>query len=159
MMESAYFDTSALVKRYVAETGSHWVNALLAPSCTLPIFTSQLTVVEATCAFARRAREDTLASKNYDDLLAAFNYDTAYRYIIADVMQITVETACQLSGTHPLRAYDAIHLATALLLNREMIRNNKPSMTFICADKRLLDIAEAENLDTENPNDHDQHDR
>ena len=29
MMEFAYFDTSALVKRYVAEVGSPWVNSLL----------------------------------------------------------------------------------------------------------------------------------
>ncbi len=69
-------------------------------------------------------------------------------------MQVTVDTACKLSGTHRLRAYDAIHLATALLLNGEMIRNNKPPLTFICADNRLLEIAQAENLRTENPNDH-----
>ncbi len=154
MMEFAYFDTSALVKRYVAEVGSPWVNSLLTFPRTLTIFTSQLTVVETTCAFSRRRREGTLSSKNYEDLLAAFNYDTAYRYIVADVMQVTVDTACELSGTHPLRAYDAIHLATALLLNGEIIRNNKPPLTFICADNRLLEIAQAENLRTENPNDH-----
>ena len=69
-------------------------------------------------------------------------------------MPITIETACQLSGSYPLlRAYDAIHLATALLINCEIIRNNKPPLTFICADKRLLEIAQAENLRTENPND------
>ncbi|MDM8535473.1 type II toxin-antitoxin system VapC family toxin [Desulfobacterales bacterium HSG17] len=153
-MESAYFDTSALVKRYVEETGSQWVNALLISLRTLTIFTSQLTVVETTCAFSRRMREGTLSSKDYEKLMTAFGYDTTYRYIVADVMHITIETACELSGRHPLRAYDAVHLATAILINREMIRNSRQSLTFICADNRLLNIAQAENLHTENPNDH-----
>ena len=153
-MDSAYFDTSALVKQYVAEVGSQWVNSLLAPPHTLIIFTSQLTVVETTCAFSRRMREGALSSEDYETLLEAFKYDTTYQYIIADVMPVTIETACQLSATHPLRAYDAIHLATALLLNREMLRNNRDGLTFICADNRLLDIAQVENLNTENSNDH-----
>lgn len=154
MMESAYFDTSALVKRYVTESGSRWINSLLVFPCTLTVFTSQLTLVETTCAFSRRMREGSLSSQDYEELLKAFRYDIEYRYIVADVMPITVETACELSETHPLlRAYDAIHLATALLINCEIVRNNKPPLTFICADKRLLEIAQAENLQTENPND------
>jgi hypothetical protein len=155
MMEAAYFDTSALVKRYVTEAGSRRINALLVSPCTLTVFTSQLTLVETTCAFSRRMREGALTLKNYRELLAAFRYDTEYRYIVADVMPITVETACELAGRHPVRAYDAVQLATALLINGEIVRNNKPPLTFICADKRLLEIAQAENLHTENPNDKD----
>jgi len=151
-MKSAYFDTSALVKRYVSETGSKWVNNLLIPSLRLNVFTSGLTAVEAVCAFSRRMREGTLSSEDYDKLVTAFHYDMRYRYIVSDVMEITLDTACRLAESHPLRAYDAIHLATALLLNREMIRNGREWLTFVCADDRLLDIARAENLHTENPN-------
>ena len=153
-MQTAYFDTSTLVKRYVAEPGSHWVNSLLTASHAVTVFTSQLAVVETTCAFSRRRREGALASKDYEKLLTAFSYDLENRYIVADVMRTNIETACDLAGTHPLRAYDAVHLATAWLLNREMIRNNRQPLTFICVDNRLLDIAQAENLHTENPNDH-----
>ena len=61
-MSPAYLDTSALLKRYVAEVGSSWANALLADA-VIPLFCiSQLAVVEATCAFARRLRRDAVAT-------------------------------------------------------------------------------------------------
>jgi predicted nucleic acid-binding protein len=154
MMGTAYFDTSALVKRYVAEEGSQWIKTLFAPPINLIAFTSQLTVVETTCAFSRRMREGDLSSEDYEKLLTAFNYDVTYRHIVADVTQTTIETACDLAGIHPLRAYDAIHLATALLINRELIKNSRHPLTFVCADNRLIDIAKTENLHTENPNHH-----
>jgi len=153
-METAYFDTSALVKHYVAEIGSGWVNALLTSSPVPVVFTSQLTVVKTTCAFSRRLREGTLASGAYSRLLTAFNYDITYKYVVADVMPTTVDTACRMSGRHPLRAYDAVHLATVWLLNRELIRNGRLPLTFVCADDRLISIARAEGLVVENPNHH-----
>lgn len=151
-MQAVYFDTSALVKRYVEETGSQWVRGLITSSRNVAIFTSQLTIVESTSAFARRVREGVLSANDYEVLLTAFNYDAMYRYIIADVVDITIDKACDLAGRHPLRAYDAIHLATAFLLNHELIRNSRDALTFICADNRLLDIAQVENLLTMNPN-------
>lgn len=153
-MEIAYFDTSALVKRYVSEVGSNWVNNLLNPSNHLILFTSHLTVVEATCAFSRRLRERAISQNDYQTLRSALNYDITYEYIVVDIMQVTIGKACQLAANHPLRAYDAIHLSTALLLNNELIENRKSPLTFICADNRLISIAEAENLSTDNPNHH-----
>lgn len=153
-METAYFDTSALVKRYVAEEGSQWIKTLCAPPNNLIVCTSQMTVVETACAFSRRMREGALSSKDYKKLLTAFDYDATYRYIVVDVTRTTIETACDLAGIHPLRAYDAIHLATALLINRELIKNSRHPLTFIRADNRLVDIVKTENLHTENPNDH-----
>jgi hypothetical protein len=153
-MEIGYFDTSALIKRYVAETGTHWINALFASPGNLIVCTSQLTVVETACAFSRRKREGALSLEDYNKLLTAFDYDVTYRFVVADVTHATIETACDLAGIHPLRAYDATHLATALLINRELIKNSEHSLTFFCADNRLVDIAKAENLRTENPNDH-----
>lgn len=60
-MSVAYFDTSALLKQYVVETGSQWVNNFLSSSSTPVVFTSVMTSVEATCAFARRLREGVLS--------------------------------------------------------------------------------------------------
>jgi hypothetical protein len=57
----AYFDTGDLLKHYVREIGSGWVNALFGSSPAPIIFTSQLTVVEAVCAFSRRLREGALS--------------------------------------------------------------------------------------------------
>ena len=50
----AYVDTSALVKRYVAEVGSAWVRRLLAHPAQYVIYTSALAQVEVISALQRR---------------------------------------------------------------------------------------------------------
>jgi hypothetical protein len=42
----------------------------------------------------------------------------------------------------------------AQLANQELIQADKPPLTFLSADGRLVDIAHATGLLTDNPNDH-----
>lgn len=153
-MSVAYFDTSALLKRYVSEAGSSWVMAYLASATAPAVFTSRLTEVEAVCAFARRLRDGTLLPTDHATVVQAFDYDIAYRYYPLDLTPVTVDAARRLANRHPLRAYDAVQLATAWLLNQEILRTSEPPLTFICADDRLITVAQAEGLLTENPNYH-----
>jgi predicted nucleic acid-binding protein len=53
VVSAIYMDTSALVKRYVSEVGSDWVNALLDGQQALISLTSHLAVTEDICTFAR----------------------------------------------------------------------------------------------------------
>jgi hypothetical protein len=69
-------------------------------------------------------------------------------------MPLTIDTACQLANKHPLRAYDAVQLATAWLSNQALLRMGEPPLTFICADNNLIAIAHGEGLLTDNPNFH-----
>jgi predicted nucleic acid-binding protein len=154
MVSIVYLDTSALVKNYIAETGSDWVETVLISERTSRVFTSHLTIVEATCALARRRREGTLSPEDHVRVLAALDYDFTYRYNTIDVTYPIIDTACLLANQHPLRAYDAVQLATAWLAHQERVRVGLPSLTFICADDRLIGIAQAEGLLTENPNHH-----
>jgi len=55
---------------------------------------------------------------------------------------------------YTLRAYDAVQLATAWLLNQDLLRTDRPLLRFVCADDRLIAIAQAEGLPTDNPNHH-----
>jgi len=55
---------------------------------------------------------------------------------------------------HPLRAYDAVQLASALQANDALQAANLPALTFLAADVQLLTAAQAEGLTTDNPNDH-----
>lgn len=153
-MNLAYFDTSALLKQYVTEIGSNWVRAYLASTPTPVVFVSCLTVVEATCAFARRLRDGTLLPTEHATAVQAFDYDITYRYSLLDVMPATLDVARRLANQHPLRAYDAVQLATSWLLNQDTLNTGKPPLTFICADERLITIAHAEGLRTDNPNHH-----
>lgn len=153
-MSITYLDTSALLKRYVAEMGSEWVRSLLVFSGTSAAFTSHLTVVEATCAFARRRREGFLSAEDHAEILLALDYDMAHWYNVLEVTPNIVDTARTFANEHPLRAYDAIHLATAWLANRQLVQESQPPLTFVCADDRLLTMAEAVGLLTDNPNRH-----
>lgn len=153
-MNVAYFDTSALVKRYVTEAGSDWVNALLDSNDAPLVFTSHLTIVEATSAFARRAREGSLPPETLQKVMSVFEHDVTARYHLLDVVPATIDTAQKLALTHPLRAYDAVQLATAQLANRELTRADKPPLTFLSADNRLVEVARATGLTADNPTDH-----
>ena len=56
-MASAYFvDSSALVKRYVRETGTAWVRSITRRRSSTDIFIALITAVEVTSAIARRRR-------------------------------------------------------------------------------------------------------
>ena len=63
-----------------------------------------------------------------------------------------MDEAIELTAHHRLRGYDAVHLACALHLNRELLANELPPLTFVAADDDLLKAAQDEGLETENPN-------
>lgn len=65
-----------------------------------------------------------------------------------------VDSASGLLECHPLRAYDAIHLATALSAQQFLADQNYPALTFLSADDRLNQAATAEGLAVDNPNAH-----
>ena len=152
-MSVAYLDTSALVKRYITEVGSEWVRTLLREPTTYT-FTSLLTVIEGVCAFARRRREGMLSQGDHRRILDAFDYDVTYRYSVLEVEPRAIDAARQLANRNPLRAYDALHLATAWLLNQDLVDSGQLPLTFGCADDHLLDIAQSEGLVAANPNRH-----
>ena len=153
-MSIVYLDASALVKQYIAESGSAWVRSLLIFTWSPTVFISCLTVVEAACAFARRQREGTLLSESYAHVLTAFDYDITYRYNVLDVTPAVIDTARRLAERHSLRAYDAVQLATALLADRRLVETRQSPLTFICADEHLTTVAQSEGLLTDNPNHH-----
>ena len=154
MVSVAYFDTSALIKYYVTESGSPWVRALLDGPAAPVMVTSRLTLIEMTCALARRLRDSTLLPDQHRRVTNLINHDVHSRYDVMDVTPTAIETAQQLANRRPLRAYDAVQLAAAWLTNRELLRVGRPALMFLSADDRLLAIAQAEGLLTDNPNFH-----
>jgi uncharacterized protein len=149
-----YFDTSAQLKLYVTESGSAWVQALLSESSPPLVLTSPLTLVEVTCAFARRLREGFLTTSEYNAVESAFDYDVRHAYGVLEIGPFTLETARRLARQYPLRAYDAVHLSAAWLASERLVKAGEPPLTFICADDRLLASAQAEGMSVENPNHH-----
>jgi predicted nucleic acid-binding protein len=87
-------------------------------------------------------------------LIARFLRDARSRYTRLPVSDATINLAVELIQRHPLRAYDAVQLATALRLNQVLQDNRLPPLTFVSADEVLCDAARAEGASAENPNDH-----
>lgn len=134
-----YFDTSALLKRYVIETGSDAVAALWKEATVMA--TSQVLYAEVAASFARKRREQPANASLLDQAQQMFRKDWTglHRIDVDDAVNRQVD---ELLGRHPLRGADAIHLASALLL-RDLV---KVSVTFACADIALVNAARAEGL-------------
>jgi hypothetical protein len=72
-------------------------------------------------------------------------------YALAAITPPVVTRACALLQRHPLRAYDALHLACALAI-LEVIKQQRLSVpVFVAADDTLLAAATAEGFPAENP--------
>lgn len=135
-MDYAYFDTSALIKRYVDEPGRRQVLALLR---THQCVVSAVLPVEVRSALRRRMADKTLDAKRAPDILKRLAADRAY-WTIVEVSREVLATAESLSGTHPLRALDAIHVASAKLFADRM---GSRAFTFVSADRQQAHVAEA----------------
>ena len=131
-----YYDASALVKRYVRETGSNAVRRLLASGVAA---SSRLSEVEISSGIARRTREGTLTIRQRDRMLTVLQRDMPALAIVEIVPEVTAEARALLLR-HPLRAADAIQLASCLYLQRQLAQ----PVPFVAFDRRLLDAARAE---------------
>ena len=129
-----YLDTSALIKRYVDEDGSGRVNELW--DGATGIATSVVAFAEMIAALNRKLREGVLSSREYSRTAASFKSD--YRSIILVPVSAGLNERIEtLARKHALRGFDAIHLASALV-----IRNNgKMETDFACYDRALNEAA------------------
>jgi predicted nucleic acid-binding protein len=76
------------------------------------------------------------------------------RFSTLNLDDLVIGTAINLTQRHPLRGYDAVHLATALRLSEALTDEALEPLTFVSADDVLCQAAEAEGLMVENPNEH-----
>jgi predicted nucleic acid-binding protein len=149
-----YLDASALVKRYVAETGDSWIIALCHPPVGNTIATARVTKAEAAAAFASKRRGGGLSQTHYTNALRDLAHDFAHQYLLVDIDQALVDLAVDLTKRQKLRGYDAMQLAAALTLNGMLTQAQFPPLIFIAADDDLLKVAQSEGLGTDNPNWH-----
>jgi len=150
-MTTYYADTSALVKRYVNEPGSPWLRAQFDPATAPLIMISHLTLAEISSAFNRRVREGALTPDEQARLRLAFRADCLTDYQLLPISQAIIDLSSDLLDRHPLRTLDAIQLATGLTAQRLLMARNLAAPIFVSADDRLLSVAAAVGLLTDNP--------
>ena len=138
-----FFESSALVKRYVTEPGTAFVNRLLI-NRQATHFIARLTQVEISSAIVRRSTPADAVV-----LLGYFARDVNQAFTRITVDDRLLDQAVDLLAIHRLRAGDAIQLAAALTVWQRF-----PDLLFISADDELNTAATAEGLTVENPNWH-----
>ena len=152
---AAYFvDSSALVKRYVQETGTSWVRRLTRRRPSTVIYIAHITGVEVTSAVARRRKGRTLIAAQASSILRRFHQHLAGRYTVIEMTPALFNDAMRLANTHALRAYDAVQLSAALEINQKEQDAGFAPVTLISADQALNDAATAEGLAVDDPTSH-----
>jgi len=147
-----FLDSSALIKRYVVEIGSPWIKTITDSQTGNSLLLVRITWVEVLSAFARRQREGGLTAAEVAALIAKFRSEFNSRYRVIEVDRALVERAGELIVQYPLRAYDAVQLASALRVQSLLTSMPETQLIFVSADNRLLDIAQSAGLAIDNPN-------
>jgi predicted nucleic acid-binding protein len=147
-----FLDSSALIKRYVVEIGRPWIKTLTDSQTGNSLLLVRITWVEVLSAFARRQREGGITAAEVAALIAKFRSEFNSRYRVIEVDLALVERAGELIVQYPLRAYDAVQLASALRVQSLLTSMPDTQLVFVSADNRLLNIAHSEGLAIDNPN-------
>lgn len=149
-MSNYFVDSSVLLKRYITEVGSDWIGGIV-QSAVDEIIIAQIRPVEVASGVARLKREGKVKERTAKlaRLLVERHANREYQMIrLTD--DISHRSILLLEG-YPLRAYDAIQLASALAANERFVSAKKSPLIFVSADVRLLGVAAAVGLATLNP--------
>ena len=133
-MSFAYFDTSALVKRYVREPGSTQVNALLRRHDCL---SSAIAPVELLSALGRKKRSGDVSEEEFSMLVGRIQTDRL-RWELVEVTSVVLNRAEDvIQASLPVRALDALHVASSMIFQDA----TSVRIPFVTGDLRQRDAA------------------
>jgi len=136
----AYFDTSVLVKRYIAESGSLQARALLRRHDFL---SSSVIGPELLSVLSRRRRSGELSEPQFNTLLSRIQNDRP-RWELIEIGSPVLRGAEQLvQSAGAVRTLDAIHIASLISFETALAIE----VPFITADRRQRDAAKQAGLD------------
>lgn len=147
-----YLDSSAIVKIYIDELGSEWMQNLRHRSQRGEIFICEFAGAEVFAAFYRHQRADKLSQENLESACNLFRSDFEQFLIRLPVKKAVVDIGMQLIQRHPLRGYDSLQLATSISLLNKLQKLDGKVLYFVCADNALNNAARGEGLTVINPN-------
>lgn len=140
-----FFDTSALAKRYSREPGTDVVDDLIEDS-DQPVLLSTLSIIEIASALRRKQNAGELTQRLRNDLLVVFFEEATESCTILPIEGEAFERAFDLVVEDDLRTLDALQLGTALELSVPA-----HGITFVSADRNLVETATDRGLSTIDP--------
>jgi hypothetical protein len=136
-----FFDTSALIKRYLIEAGEKRVDELFA--IATQIIVSPVTKIEAHSAIRRLLEEKEIDQIGYEHLKEEIDYD--FKFFTQISLNQEIETrAIELIEKYQLKTLDSVQLSSCLY-RKEMIDS------MVVSDRKLKNSAIIENLDIIDP--------
>jgi len=134
-----YIDTSALIKHYIAEDGSDYINDLMARASV--ISTGLITRAEMAAGINRLLRMNYISREHYSIALRDFRSDWNHYERIA-ISEEVVARADSLTCESPLRGYDSVHLACGLIWQDSL----QIPVVLVTFDTQLYDAAQKAGL-------------
>lgn len=136
-----------MVRRYdLSEPGAARVEALCVATNEHTVFIARHGSVEVASALGRKSREGKLHADELRRLWQLFQVHWRYHYGVVELNQEIYERAELLVLTHSLRAFDAVHVATALPTVSKL---GIADAVFCTADRRQSIAARREGLNVE----------
>jgi predicted nucleic acid-binding protein len=129
-----FFDTSAFVKRYIAESGSDKVLEWCDKATVIGL--SGIALPEVISAFCRLRREGRITDARYQQLKSTLMADIE-DMALCDLTPAVLAQAISSLECNTLRGMDAIHIGSAIVLKVD---------AFVSSDKRQCEAAERAGL-------------
>lgn len=141
-METYFFDTSALVKRYHEERGTERVDEILDEEETDILITS-LTIIETVSAFRRKYNRGDVSESEMNQLMSVFFREALDDFVIVPLEESLLTFSFDLVLEDDLRTLDSLQLSAGLSLDAEV-----EGLQFVTADDDLAGIAREHGLAT-----------
>jgi uncharacterized protein len=132
-----YLDTSSLIKLYLAEDGSAETRNLVAVATQ--VTTSNVAYAENRVGLARAFRDGRISGSGFQNARQKFESEWL-GIAVVELNNEILREAGDLGDLHPIRGFDAIHLASA----NQIRALSSDEVQFSTADRRLRDAAVAE---------------
>ncbi|NWJ97799.1 MAG: type II toxin-antitoxin system VapC family toxin [Chloroflexi bacterium] len=155
-MSYLFLDTSALLKLYLSELGSTWLQSF---AQSRRVVVSELAFYESATAIRRRYAEGAFTQAEAYTLYVRIRRDRHLYEVVGMGGELQLDRLIAITFNLPpnmrLRALDGIHL-TAAELALDFANNLIPPepFVFVSSDRQLLQVAQVRGFIIENPEDH-----
>lgn len=151
-MNYFYWDASALAKRYAPELGTSLVNHLFANVVPDRMMCLIVGTGEVISILVRRKNDNRINADDFSQALVDFRAEVidSVAFQLVSVEDVLILASHPLIAQHALNATDALVLRSALDV-APIARPAGNDIVLVASDRRLLRAAQAEGLQTFNP--------
>ena len=152
MAQWAYFDASALIKRYSLEVGTPLVNEAFRRLYPNQMTCATLGILEIVSILVRKRNDGRLSQASFEQAMIDLRFEIIDRtdFPVSPINDAVAFSALDLIVQHNINATDAMILRSALDVRR-VLQTTGDELTLWSSDKRLVRAAQREGLTVFDP--------